>query len=338
MALYRIGWAARWTGAVTTSLALLVGSTGYVVSTPSAAPGAVPAACAETVGAAPAARARPGIPPAGNPHSGAAHSGDPNELTPAQAAELERDLDSAYAERVGNGPLAVSPLHTITIPVVVHVIMANRTRAGGNIPQSMIDAQIRVLNQAYAGRTGGAWTPFRFRLIRVNRVVNPAWYPIVVESPAEVRMKRALRVGGKETLNIYTGALGDDLLGWATFPKRTLDPYDGVVVLAESLPGGTAAPYNEGDTATHEVGHWLNLLHTFQGGCAGAGDQVSDTPAEAEPAFGCPAGRDSCPRGPGRDPIHNFMDYSTDACMHEFTFGQMIRMFRAWLAYREPQH
>ncbi|MGI5212498.1 zinc metalloprotease [Plantactinospora sp. CA-290183] len=326
MGLHRIRWAPRWVGASATSLVLLVGSTAYAVPVVAAVPPVTAPDCAGSTESGPYARARPGTP----------HVPDPNELTAVQAAELERELDAAYAERVGRAPLAVSPLHLIVIPVVFHVVAKNRTRAGGNIPQSLIDDQIRVLNEAYAGRTGGAWTPFRFKLKRVNRVVNPAWYPIVLESPAESQMKRALRSGGKETLNIYSGQLSDELLGWATFPQRVLDPYDGVVVLAESLPGGTAEPYDEGDTATHEVGHWLNLYHTFQDGCGGHGDLVTDTPAEAEPAFGCPAGRDSCPRSPGRDPVHNFMDYSVDSCMYEFTFGQTTRMVRAWRAYRQP--
>lgn len=330
----------RSAGSVATVVVLLAGST-VVGAEPVAAggPGHAATQCAE---AEPAARVRadrgarpaaPGWSPDGSGGPAAEHH--PGELTAAQVARRERELASEYARRSGIAPLAVR-LGQITVPVVVHVIARDETRAGGNIPQSMIDEQIRVLNDSYGGRTGGAWTPFRFRLRKVNRVVDPAWYPIVLESAAERQMKKALRVGGAKTLNLYLGLLDDDLLGWATFPERKLVSYDGVVVLNESLPGGTAAPYNLGDTATHEVGHWLDLYHTFQGGCVGNGDRVADTPAEAVPAFGCPDGRDSCAARPGPDPVHNFMDYTDDACMYQFTTGQMLRMVKAWLVYRIP--
>jgi hypothetical protein len=95
---------------------------------------------------------------------------------------------------------------------------------------------------------------------------------------------------------MYVGDIEPGLLGWAYYPERKLKFCDGVVILGESLPGGTAAPYNEGDTATHEVGHWLNLLHTFEQGCENEGDKVKDTPTQARETFGCPSPNpDTCP-------------------------------------------
>ncbi|MFD2764024.1 zinc metalloprotease [Micromonospora eburnea] len=315
----------RTAGVASTTLALLLSTAAVgVVPAASAFSAAPTRSCAEPADVHPGARVK----------AGAHAKHDPNELTAAQVREREADLAAVLAERSRlRVDAGIAPLATVTIPVVVHVIQRDSTRAGGNIPDSMITQQISVLNQAYSGGTGGAPTAFSFQLQKINRVTNPSWYPIVSGSSAERSMKTTLREGGKNTLNMYLGELSDNLLGWATFPKKTLDKMDGVVALNESLPGGSATNYNQGDTGTHEIGHWLNLYHTFQGGCSGQGDQVSDTPAEASPAYQCPTGRDTC-TAPGADPIHNFMDYTYDSCMSEFTPGQASRMLTAWNAYR----
>lgn len=168
------------------------------------------------------------------------------------------------------------------------------------IPRSrrhQIKEQIEVLNDDYK-KTG-----LSFELVEVTRTKNADWFDNVGPgSPQQTEMKTQLRRGGEETLNIYTVAfdgpnVDNGLLGYATFPVDfSSDPKDdGVVVRFSSLPGGSSVPFDLGRTATHEVGHWVGLYHTFQGGCNGGGDFVADTPAEASPAFGCPVGRDTCP-------------------------------------------
>jgi hypothetical protein len=245
------------------------------------------------------------------------------------------DPVSKWVQRNPSAAATATTISRVTIPVAFHVITRGSSYSDGNIPLSQIQAQVDVLNDSYSGRTGGAKTPFRFQLASVDRTENTGWFNMAPGTGRETAMKEALRVGGADTLNVYTADLGHYLLGWATFPwNYAANPSaDGVVILYSSLPGGTEAPYNEGDTATHEVGHWLGLFHTFQGGCTDPGDHVADTPQEASPAFGCPVARDTC-SAPGLDPTENFMDYTDDPCMYVFTARQSVRASEAWLAYR----
>jgi hypothetical protein len=243
------------------------------------------------------------------------------DLDSVTLAQVEKDLASVPPSIAGAG----------VINVYVHVIRSDS--GAGNLTDAQIGSQISVLNNAYAS------SGTSFSVVNTDRTNNSAWYT-AGPGTYETQMKNALHQGTADDLNIYFNNMGGGLLGWATFPSSYANnpKMDGVVVLSASIPGGAAAPYNLGDTATHEVGHWLGLYHTFQGGCArsgtNGGDYVSDTPAEKSSAFGCPVGRDTCPRLAGLDPITNFMDYTDDACMDRFSAGQNTRMTNSWAMYR----
>lgn len=266
---------------------------------------------------------------------------DEEDANPQGRSDNERPGKSSGSN--DSGALAALAPGSVTINVYFHVIQQNGmagVSGTGYVPASWIDAQIDVLNEAFAGLGpdgSGANTPFRFARSGLDYTVNSTWYNAGPNTTAERNMKNALRLGTAQDLNFYTNS-GGGYLGWATFPSSySSNPKnDGVVCAWSSLPGSTAAPYNLGDTGTHEVGHWLGLYHTFQGGCNGNGDYVSDTPAERSAAFGCPSGRDSCAgkKFLGLDPIENFMDYTDDACMYRFTGGQSSRMDAQWAQYR----
>ena len=207
----------------------------------------------------------------------------------------------------------------------IHVIHSGNR---GEVSAAAIRAQIKVLNQSFKKHG------FKFKLKGVTRTNNAAWFKGCSKANTERQITRELAVDPKRNLNIYLCGPNDGTLGWAYLPggATTGTSRDGVFLLYSSLPGGGAVPYDEGDTATHEVGHYLGLDHTFFGGCSDR-DKVADTPAERSPAYGCPIGRDTCVGG-GEDPIFDFMDYTDDSCMNSFTKGQRERMQQQVNAHR----
>jgi hypothetical protein len=118
------------------------------------------------------ARGKPGV-----------HKADPNELSAAQVDAREKETAAALKAK-GKKPGTPPSVATITIPVVVHVISADTTRANGYLPDNLINNQITILNNSYAGQYGGVATAFQFQLQSIEHVVNPAWYPIVNGSSA----------------------------------------------------------------------------------------------------------------------------------------------------------
>jgi hypothetical protein len=226
--------------------------------------------------------------------------------------------------------MAMRSAGPVAVPVYFHVITKG---AEGAVTDDQVKKQIDVLNADYAPHG------VQFTLKNIShtdvadpQVNKPGWFTMSVNSAEELEAKSTLGTDPTRNLNLYSASPSDPvlggLLGFATFPwdlsgnpKR-----DGVVVLYSSLPGGTA-PFNLGKTATHEVGHWLGLYHTFQGGCTAPGDEVDDTPAQSDGdnIFKCDDTLDTCPDA-GKDPVHNYMNYADDTCLNQFTSGQRDRI------------
>jgi hypothetical protein len=211
----------------------------------------------------------------------------------------------------------------------IHITDGNQ----GTVNEDQRKEQIDVLNKAYS-KSGFT---FRYEPSSVKTIDRPAWFNMGYRSAAERDSKEALQVPPEYSLNLYTANLQRGLLGWATFPWDLAGDRirDGVVILWSTLPGGDAGPFNLGQTCTHEIGHWLGLYHTFQGGCNGIGDEVDDTPAHEEETSGCPGSGmgGACSQG-DEVPIHNYMNYSDDICLSEFTSGQIERMKDMAQTYR----
>ncbi|KZV99913.1 metalloprotease [Exidia glandulosa HHB12029] len=252
-------------------------------------------------------------------------------LAPHGVTALQRGCgtETASAERVASLEADSAPVtsnttktkyFSSTIPVHWHVIRANETYQGGSIPENMIQEQMQT----------------------INRVPSDSFLSLVPDSGSEQSMKQTYRKGDVNALNIYTVGFLDGaarwlgIYGYSTWPwdYASVSWNDGVVIKWSTLPGGTEEGFNLGKTATHEIGHWVGLYHTFEGGCESPGDYVFDTTPEDTGAEGCPVGRKTCNGTIGYDPIHNYMDYSTDECMTGFTAGQIVRMRTQLFKYR----
>ena len=212
------------------------------------------------------------------------------------SAELKAVAAGMTSQAQGAQPLAAHA--PIVVKTYVHVVTS--TSKVGRYSQTQINNQITYMNNAYGPHS------ITFKLISTDFTTNNNWATGNYDSA----MKPALRKGTYSSLNLYfLSDLGSGLLGICNFPTNASPGssaynQDGCDVLADSLPGGTAA---------HETGHWFGLFHAFQGqACSGAGDSVSDTPIQKVATSGCPSSQDSCPNQSGLDNIHNYMDYSTD--------------------------
>jgi hypothetical protein len=263
------------------------------------------------------------------PSPGADLLGRGGEGREPNLGQVHEDMPAAAKGKAGKN-------FSVTVPVYFHVVTDGTL---GALTDADVATQITVLNKTFAGREGGATTGFSFDLAGITRTDNADWFYANPGGTNEHTMKQTLHQGGTDALNLYSTTAGD-YLGWAFLPDIVTKPgqayLDGVVFSWETIPGTSdtfAGRYDQGETATHEVGHWLNLEHTFYGGCSAKGDFVDDTPAQKTATSGCPEGKDTC-KEPGLDPIHNYMDYSYDTCYTEFTAGQTQRMRDAWLFYR----
>ena len=248
----------------------------------------------------------------------------------------------------------------ITIPVVVHVIY-NTTEQ--NISDAQVQSQIDVLNEDYARLNADAsQTPSMFNDIVANCEIqfclaktdpfNQATTGITRTQTAASSfsigsaMKYATTGGvnawpSGKYLNIWVCNMANQVIGFATLPGTTTAAEDGVVIMYKHFgrTGNVLAPYHKGRTATHEVGHWLNLIHIWgdddgsSNNCLGS-DQVLDTPNQASYHFGCPSSPAiSCSNN--GDMFMNFMDYTDDACMNAFTVGQKNRMLATLNGFRD---
>lgn len=274
---------------------------------------------------------------------------------PGMAERRERMEERIRQLLPGNASQLKDGRAQYTIPVVVHVVYKNATE---NISNAQIQSQIDILNQDFqklnpdVNQTPSVWAPLTadvgIEFCLAQRDPNGNATSGITRTSTTVQsfslnneVKFASQGGvnawdANQYLNIWVCDLGGGLLGYAQFPGGPANT-DGVVIGYEHFgnTGTATAPYNKGRTATHEVGHWLNLYHIWgdEPQCS-ADDNVSDTPQQKDSNGGCPtfpltSGPGASCSGSNGAMFMNYMDYVNDACMYMFTNGQKTRMVSA---------
>ncbi|MEO7094682.1 MAG: zinc metalloprotease, partial [Polyangiales bacterium] len=220
----------------------------------------------------------PSTPPTGDEQPGVQEPGSSSVHRGCATTEPTEEQKLAIEQRLEELGDTAALTASHVIPVYMHRIYKSGA-ASESVSDTQISQQLDVINAAYAA------TGFSFSLASTDNTTNTSWYTCT-GGTCETEMKRALHQGGSNALNAYVNNMGQGLLGWSTFPFDYAGhpKLDGVVLLFSSFPGGSSAPYNLGDTATHEIGHWMGLYHTFQGGCSTTNDGVDDTAAERSAA------------------------------------------------------
>ena len=261
---------------------------------------------------------------------------------PSLAARMEAIEE--FTGRYQQNPSAYRLLTNgmIEIPVVVNVVYKT---AAQNISAAQIQSQIDVLNKDFAAtNTDISSVPATFQGVQAGDVgVRFVLDQVIRRSTSKSSfstndgVKRASGGGIAPTspttkLNMWSCNLSNGVLGYAQFPGGPIAT-DGVVMLFSAFGVTTGgAPYNKGRTATHEVGHWLNLRHIW-GDAQCGNDFVADTPLHTGANFGCPASgaRSTCSGTPIMMTM-NYMDYTDDLCMYMFSANQKTRMNATFVA------